>query len=144
MRTKTVLGVVLAFGVSFSLLAGSGIGPAVFGESPGDAQSGRTLDDISEDASVDADGNGTGLSADVAGDNEPTIGLLLAGVLLVSLYVAGDGTVAVPSVVTILLGSSLIPLLPAQYVTLAYTVVVVGITVAVFAAYQRFVLQGGF
>jgi hypothetical protein len=73
MRTKTVLGVVLAFGVSFSLLAGSGIGPAVFGESPGNAQSGRTLDDISEDASVDADGNGTGLSADVAGDNEPTL-----------------------------------------------------------------------
>jgi hypothetical protein len=79
-----------------------------------------------------------------AGPSPAVIGLLLAGVLLVSLYVAGDGTVAVPSVVTILLGSSLIPLLPAQYVTLAYTVVVVGITVAVFAAYQRFVLQGGF
>lgn len=79
-----------------------------------------------------------------AGPSPVVIGLLLAGVLLVSLYIAGDGTVVVPSVVTILLGSSLVALLPAQYVTLAYTVVVVGIVVAVFAAYQRFTHQGGF
>ena len=80
MRSKTVLGVVLAFGVSFALLAGSGIGPAVFGESPGDAQSSRTLDEVSKDASVDSDGNGTGLSADVAGDSEPTlVGVAISG-----------------------------------------------------------------
>jgi len=80
MRTKTVLGVVLAFGVSFALLSGSGIGAAVFGESPGDAQSSRTLEDISTDASVDADSEGSGLSADVGGDNEPTlVGVAISG-----------------------------------------------------------------
>jgi len=83
-------------------------------------------------------------SAFAAGPSPAVIGLLLAGVLLVSLYIAGDGTVVVPAVVTILFGSTLVPLLPAQYVTLAYTVVVIGITVAGFAAYQRFTVRGGF
>ena len=79
-----------------------------------------------------------------AGPSPALIGLLLAGVLLVSLYIAGDGTVTVPAVVTILLGSVMVPLLPAQYVGLVYTVTVVGVTVAAFAAYQRFTHQGGF
>jgi len=79
-----------------------------------------------------------------AGPSPAVVGLLIASVLVVSLYLAGDGTVTVPAVTTILFGSALIPLLPAQYVTLAYTVVVVGVTVAAFAAYQRFVIRGGF
>jgi hypothetical protein len=79
-----------------------------------------------------------------AGPSPAVIGLLLAGTLLTTLYIAGDGTVVVPSVVTILFGSALIPMLPPQYVTLAYTVTVVGVTVAGFAAYQRFTHQGGF
>jgi len=72
MRAKSVLGVVLAFGVAFSVLAGSGIGAAVFGASPGSAQPATTLDDVSGEAAVDEDSAG-GLSADVAGDNEPTL-----------------------------------------------------------------------
>jgi hypothetical protein len=79
-----------------------------------------------------------------AGPSPSLIGLLLAGVLLTSLYIAGDGTVVVPAVVTILLGSILIPLLPPQFVTFAFTVVVVGATVAAFAAYSRFTSAGGF
>jgi len=79
-----------------------------------------------------------------AGPSPTLVGLLLAGVLLTSLYIAGDGTVVVPSVVTILVGSTMVPLLPAQYVRLAYTVVVIGVTVAGFASYQRFVVRGGF
>ena len=75
MRAKSVLGVVLAFGVAFSVLAGSGIGAAVFGASPGSAQPATTLDDVSGEASVDEDSEGSagGLAADVAGDNEPTL-----------------------------------------------------------------------
>ena len=79
-----------------------------------------------------------------AGPSPSLIGLLLAGMLVGSLYIAGDGTIAVPAVVTILLGSVLVPLLPPQYVTLAYTVVVIGITAAGFAAYSRFTSPGGF
>jgi len=44
-----------------------------------------------------------------AGPSESLMGLLLAGVLMTSLYIAGDGTVAVPAVVTILLGVVLVP-----------------------------------
>lgn len=96
MRTKTVLGVVLAFGVSFALLSGSGIGAAVFGESPGDAQSSRTLEDISTDASVDPDSEGSGLSADVGGDNEPTlVGVAISGGRFAASLVAAVGLVPV-------------------------------------------------
>jgi hypothetical protein len=80
MRSKSVLGVVLAFGVVFSLAAGSGIGATVFGESPGDAESARTLEDISSDAEVDTDSEGGGIAADVAGDREPTVvGVAISG-----------------------------------------------------------------
>jgi len=79
MRSKSVLGVVLAFGVVFSLIAGSGIGAAVFGEDPSGAETSRTLDEISNDSSVDPD-DGDGLSADVTGDNEPTlVGVAISG-----------------------------------------------------------------
>jgi VIT1/CCC1 family predicted Fe2+/Mn2+ transporter len=37
-----------------------------------------------------------------------------------------------------------VPILPPQYVALAYSVVVVGITLAAFTAYTRFTHQGGF
>jgi len=80
MRTQSVLGVVLAFGVAFALMAGSGIGAAVFGASPGDAETARTIDEVSSEASVDEDSETGGLSADVAGDNEPTVvGVALSG-----------------------------------------------------------------
>jgi len=79
-----------------------------------------------------------------AGPAPSLMGLLMGGTLLASLYIAGDGTVVVPSVVTILLGSALVPILPAQYVGFAYTVVVLGIAVAAYAAWVRFTHQGGF
>jgi len=79
-----------------------------------------------------------------AGPAPSLMGLLMGGTLITSLYVAGDGSVVVPSVVTILFGSLLVPILPAQYISFAYTVVVLGITVAAFSAWTRFTHQGGF
>ena len=79
MESKSILGVVLAFGVAFALLSGSGLGAAIFGETPGNADTSRTLDDIASDASVDRE-DGDGLAADVGGDNEPTlVGVLISG-----------------------------------------------------------------
>ena len=79
MQTKHVLGVVLCFGVAFSMLAGSGVGAAVFGENPEDHETTRAIDDIAEDAAVDEDDEG-GLSAEVAGDSEPTlVGVAISG-----------------------------------------------------------------
>ena len=78
METKSILGVVLSFGVAFALLAGAGVG-AVFNEDPRGAESTRTLGDIADDASVDRE-DGDGLAADVGGDNEPTlVGVLISG-----------------------------------------------------------------
>ena len=79
-----------------------------------------------------------------AGPAPSLMGLLMGGTLITSLYVAGDGSTVVPAVVTILFGSVLVPILPAQYVGFAYTVVVLGITVAAFSAWTRFTHQGGF
>jgi hypothetical protein len=79
-----------------------------------------------------------------AGPSPALIGLLIAGTLLVSLYIAGDGSVVVPAVVTILLGGALVSLLPPQFVTLAWSVMVIGTTVAIFAAIVRFSNRSGF
>ena len=79
-----------------------------------------------------------------AGPAPGLMGLLLGGTVLTSLYVAGDGDMALPAVVTILFGSVMVPALPPQFRTFAYTVVVLGITVAAFAAYTRFTHQGRF
>jgi hypothetical protein len=82
MQTKAVFGVVLCFGLAFALVAGSGIGATIFGESPGDAETSRTLEDIQSEASVDEDAKNSegGLSADIGTDNEPTlVGVAIAG-----------------------------------------------------------------
>ena len=73
MRTKSVVGVVLCFGLAFALLGGSEIGMLIFGEQPGDEPTAETLGDIGNESSVDADSDNDGLGADVAGDNEPTL-----------------------------------------------------------------------
>jgi len=79
MNSKNIIGVVLAFGLFFALLAGSGVGATNFGASPGDAETSRTLDEIGDEASVDTE-EGGGISADVAGDNEPTVvGVTISG-----------------------------------------------------------------
>ena len=79
MQTKTVIGLVLCFGVAFSMLGGSGIGAAIFGEDPGEHETTRAIDKIAEDAEVDDDED-SGLSAEVAGDSEPTlVGVAISG-----------------------------------------------------------------
>jgi len=105
------------------------------------------LDDTTIGCFADGAGSGTDCVIDAlfaAGPAPELIGLLLGGTLISSLYIAGDGTVAVPAVVTILLGSVMLPLLPAQYVSMAWVLVFLGTAVAVFAAWTRFTHQGGF
>jgi len=72
MRTKSILGVVLCFGVAFAMIGGSGLGAAIFGEAPADHDTIDVIEDNADDASVDEDDDG-GLVADVAGDSEPTL-----------------------------------------------------------------------
>ena len=80
MRTTPVIGVILSLGVAFAMLAGSGIGPAVFGENPENSGEARTLEKVSDNADIGGDGEESGVSADVAGDNEPTlVGFAISG-----------------------------------------------------------------
>ena len=72
MRTKSILGVVLCFGVAFAMIGGSGLGGAIFGEAPDEHDTIDVIEDNAENASVDED-DGGGLVADVAGDSEPTL-----------------------------------------------------------------------
>lgn len=79
-----------------------------------------------------------------AGPAPELIGLLLAGTLIASLYIAGDGSVVVPGIVTIMLFGLVVTMLPAQFALYAYTIAFFGAAVAVFAAYTRFTHQGRF
>jgi len=79
-----------------------------------------------------------------AGPSPGLMGLLMGGTVLTSLYIAGNGSVVVPAIVTILFGSVLVPALPPQFQMFAYTVVAIGGTAAAFAAYTRFTSRGGF
>ena len=77
----------MSFGVAFAMLSGAGLG-AVFGEDPDDHETTRAIEALEEDADVE-EGEG-GVSADVAGDSEPTlVGLAIsAGAFAVQLVVA--------------------------------------------------------
>lgn len=79
-----------------------------------------------------------------AGPSPTLIGLGIGGVLLGSFYIAGDRSILLPAVMLILFGSILIGMLPAQFVTLAYTLVVLGIGAAIFNIWTRFTAAGGF
>jgi len=79
-----------------------------------------------------------------AGPAPSLIGLGIAGVMLSSFYIAGDGSIVVPAVLLILFGSVLITMLPAQFVGLAYSLTAIGIAAAVFTAWTRFTAAGGF
>ena len=86
MRTKGAIGVILAFGLAFALMSGSGIGAIVFGENPDDAESSGTLDELIDGADVDEDEDGGGgLSGNIGDDNEPTVtGFVISGAQFVA------------------------------------------------------------
>jgi len=79
-----------------------------------------------------------------AGPSPGVFGLVVAGTLVTSLYIAGDGTIVVPAVVTILLGAVMVPILPPQFQLFAYSIVALGIVAAGLAVWTRFTHQGRF
>ena len=78
-----------------------------------------------------------------AGPSPSFIALLLGLTLVGSLYLAGNRDAVVPGVVTVLAGSAMVPLLPTTYRPAAFTIVVVGAAVALYAAVSRYALRGG-
>jgi len=80
MKTISVVTLVLCFGIAFTMIAGSGVGASVFGESGTDTGNAETLEQIGEEAQPDADREDSAFSSDVRGDNEPTlVGFAISG-----------------------------------------------------------------
>jgi hypothetical protein len=77
-----------------------------------------------------------------ATSGEAMFGLLLGGALLLSFYVASDGSVAVPAVILTLTGAFLVPILPGQVAGIAGTVIIMGLAAGVFAGLRRYALAG--
>jgi len=71
-------------------------------------------------------------------------GLVVAGTLLTSLYIAGNGTITVPAVVTMILGSVMAPMLPPQFKLFAYSIAAIGAAAAALAAWTRYTGAGRF
>lgn len=76
---------------------------------------------------------------DLVGDG--IFGVLIVGVLVLGYYVAGDSSIAGPTVLSMLLASFAIPLLPGTYLGYFNAIVAIGFTVAVYTSYRRFVLS---
>ncbi len=79
-------------------------------------------------------------SPEVLGAPETVFGLIVAGGLLASFYIAGRG-IATPTVLLILLSSIMIPVLPGAYVGIANAIAVMGVTSAVFLLLQKYVMS---
>jgi hypothetical protein len=65
-------------------------------------------------------------------------GVLIVGVLVVAFYVAGDSSIAAPTVLSMLIAAIAIPLLPGTYLGYFNALVIIGFTVAVYTTYRRF------
>lgn len=74
---------------------------------------------------------------------EALFSVLVGGLVLLCFYIAGRGSTAVPTVMTLLLGSLMIPLLPGEYADMAYAVVALGIAFGAMAVAKRYMLPGG-
>lgn len=80
------------------------------------------------------------LAAAVGGQGQ--FGVLVGGVFLLSVWLAGDGDIATPAVMTVLAGGLLIPILPPSYASIARTIAFVGLVGALLAAGEKYVLEG--
>lgn len=73
---------------------------------------------------------------------ESLVGLIVGGMVLLGLYVASDGDLAVPAVVTTLFGGILVGALPGTYQSAAEIIMFLGLAAGVFAVLVRYLVEG--
>jgi len=73
---------------------------------------------------------------------ESLVGLIVGGMVLLGLYVASDGDLAVPAVVTTLFGGILVGALPGSYQSIAEVIMFLGLVAGVFAVLVRYLVEG--
>lgn len=81
------------------------------------------------------------LSASVGGDG--VFGVLVAGCMLLAFYIASDGGLATPGVLTALLGGIMMEPLPGQHEAIAMTIVLIGLTAALMSGANKYVMNPG-
>jgi hypothetical protein len=74
--------------------------------------------------------------------SEQMFGLLLGGSLIAGLWLAGDGDLATPAAVTVLVGGVLFPILPGGYLGIARTVAFLGLVAVILAVLEKYYLEG--
>jgi hypothetical protein len=74
---------------------------------------------------------------------EPIFGLLIGGSVLLGFYVAGDGDLATPTVVLMLLASVMVPVLPGSAQSIAWAIAVVGSVAMMLAVARAYIFEGG-
>jgi|APHM01.1.fsa_nt_gi hypothetical protein len=77
-----------------------------------------------------------------ASGGEATFGVIVGGSIILSMWIAGDGDLSMPSVITVLFGGLMFPLLPPAYLTIARVVTFIGLTAGVLAAGEKYYLEG--
>jgi hypothetical protein len=73
---------------------------------------------------------------------EELVGLLVGGMVMLGLYVASDGDLAVPAVVTTLFGGILIGALPGSYQDAAQVIMFLGLAAAIFGLLKVYLVEG--
>jgi len=67
--------------------------------------------------------------------------LIVAAILVISMYVATNGGIAVPATLLTLMGSFLLVAIPPQYQTTAQVLIFVGMAAGVLALANKYVMQ---
>lgn len=80
------------------------------------------------------------ISASVGG--EQWLGLLVGGVILVGFYIVSGGRLEVPTVVLILLGGAIVPMLPGHLAQLQTTIIILGLVSGFLAIGRRYLMPG--
>lgn len=77
-----------------------------------------------------------------AAGGEATFGVLIGGTVVLSFWIAGDGDLSMPAVVTVLIGGLMFPLLPPTYLNIARVVSFIGLVAGILAAGEKYYLEG--
>jgi len=73
---------------------------------------------------------------------EATFGALVGGTVVTSFWLAGDGDLATPAVLTVLIGVLMFPLLPAGLLGVARVISFIGLVAGILAALEKYALEG--
>lgn len=73
---------------------------------------------------------------------EALFGLIAGSVIFVGFYIAGEGSLATPTVALVLTGTVTMSMLPASYSRIAYGIVLIGLAAALWQVMQKYVFSG--